>query len=210
MNVGNSIRKAIDDWEQGEIESAMLHACNAVDGTAKKVYPTLGSHARFTRFLRENYGILGPMGAPGIDLWKTRFPVKVMRPKGGGGKLDIADVIYGIHRCAHGHGDELPDGFELLSDTAGPPRYTRMLIEKGRVRLSDRVIFGLLAVAVLSPANQGQTVPDGYHLTFGGKVVLLINEWWGRAADFAFIVSQEPIPQVTLDFGGWTAELADT
>jgi len=210
MNVGNSVRKAIDDWEQGELESAMLHACNAVDGTAKKLYPTLGSNARFTRLLRENYGIFGPMGAPGIDLVETRFPVKVARPKAEGGKPDIADVLYGIHRCAHGHGDELPDGFELLPDAAGPPRYTRMLIEKGKVRLSDRVIFGLLTVAVLSPANEGQTVPDGYHLTFGGKVVLPINEWWGRAVDFASIAAQEPLPQVKLDFGHWTAQLAGT
>ncbi len=210
MNVGNSVRKAIDDWEQGEPESAMLHACNAVDGTAKKLYPTLGSNARFTRLLRENYGIFGPMGVPGIDLVQTRFPVKVTRPKAEAGKPDIADVLYGIHRCAHGHGDDLPDGFELLPDAAGAPRYTRMLIEKGKVRLSDRVIFGLLAVAVLSPANEGQTVPDGYHFTFGGKVVLPINEWWGRSADFASIAAQEPLPQVKLDFGDWTAQLANT
>ena len=89
-------------------------------------------------------------------------------------------------------------------------RYTRMFIEKGKVRLSDRVIFGLLAVAVLSPANTGQTVPDGYHLTFGRKVVLLINEWWGRVADFASIAAQQPLPRVKLDFGDWTDQLADT
>lgn len=136
--------------------------------------------------------------------------MKVARPTAEDGKPDIADVLYGIHRCAHGHGDELPDGFELLPDAAGPPRYTRMVIEKGKVRLSDRAIFGLLAVAVLSPANQDQTVPDGYHLTFGGKVVLAINEWWGRAAEFASIAAQEPLPQVKLDFGDWTAQFADT
>ncbi len=31
MNVGNSVWKAIDDWESGEIDAAMLHACNAID-----------------------------------------------------------------------------------------------------------------------------------------------------------------------------------
>ena len=201
MKVGNSVRRAIDDWEQGELESAMLHACNAVDGTAKKLYPSLGSNARFTRLLRENYDILGPMGAPGINLIETRFPVKVARPKADGGSPDIADVIYGVHRCAHGHGDELPDGFELLPDVAGPPRGTRMLIQKGTLRLSDRVIFGLIAVAVLSPVNVGQVVPDSHHLIFAGKVMLLISEWWGRASDFASITAQDPIPSVKLDFG---------
>src|SRR5207249_1841304 len=132
VNVGNSIRKAIDDWEHGELESAMLHACNAVDGTAKKLYPTLGNSERFTRALRENYGILGPMGAPGIDLVATRFPVTVRRPWAVGGTPDIADVIYGIHRCTHGHGDELPSGFELIQNAAGPSRVTQMLIERGK------------------------------------------------------------------------------
>ena len=89
MNVGNSVRKAIDDWGQGEAESAMLHACNAVDGTAKKLHPQLGSNARFTGFLRNNYGILGPMAAPGMDLTETRFPVRVEKPKAKGGKARL-------------------------------------------------------------------------------------------------------------------------
>jgi hypothetical protein len=109
--VGHSVRKAIDDWELGEREFAMLHACNAVDGTASKLHPKLGSDARFTKMLRDNYAIFGPMAAPGVDLVNTRWPVEVSRPKASGGRPDIADVIYGIHRCAHGHGDALPDGF---------------------------------------------------------------------------------------------------
>src|SRR5262245_17574043 len=59
MNVGDSVRKAIDDWMANELNASMLHACNAIDGTAKKQYPGLGSNARFTRVLRENYSILG-------------------------------------------------------------------------------------------------------------------------------------------------------
>jgi hypothetical protein len=203
MNIGQSVRKAIDDWELREPDAAMLHACNAVDGTAKKVYATLGSNERFTRLLRENYAILGPMGAPGINLIETRFPVTVLRPKAPGGKPDIADVIYGIHRCTHGHGDELPDGFALFEDATGPKGITRIQVERGKVRLSDRIIFALIAVAVLSPANVGQSVPDGYRLTFGNSETLMINEWWGRAAEFPAIAAKEPMPQVKLDFGEW-------
>lgn len=203
MNVGNSVRKSIDDWEAGEPESAMLHACNAIDGTAKKVHPKLGSNARFTQLLRENYLILGPMGMPGVDLVKTRFPVQVERPKAPGGKPDLADVIYGVHRCSHGHGDELPGGFELIQCARGPAGYTRCEIQRGALRLSDRIIFGLIAVAVLSPANRDQHVPHGYHLTFGAAAKLMINEWWGRAADFPEIAATDPTPLVTLDFTDW-------
>lgn len=180
----------------------MLHACNAVDGTANKLFPGIGSNLRFTRTLRDNYPIFGPMGAPGIDLVNTRWPVSVLRPKAPGGLPDIADVICGIHRCSHGHGDELPDGFALLPDAAGPDRITRMEIEEGKVRLSDRVIFGLLAVAVFTPVNANQRTPDGYHLTFAGTV-LPINSWWGRASDFLALAGKEQMPSVTLDFGDW-------
>ena len=34
MKVGDSVRKAIDDLELDDFEPAMLHASNAVDGTA--------------------------------------------------------------------------------------------------------------------------------------------------------------------------------
>jgi hypothetical protein len=205
VKVGDSVRKSIDDWEKDEQESAMLHACNAVDGTAKKTYPDLGNAARFTKLLRANYAILGPMGMPGTNLVETRFPVNIKRPLASDGKPDIADVIYGIHRCSHGHGDELPEGFKLIADAKGIAGITTIEVVRGAIRLSDRMIFALIAVAVLSPMNCDQTVPDGYSLTFGAKRRrLIINEWWGKEADFPAIVAEEPMPpSVTLDFSNW-------
>jgi hypothetical protein len=204
MRIGKSISKSIDEMEMNDPESAMLHACNAIDGTAKRLHPNLGNSSRFTRLLRENYAILGPMGMPGIDLVETRFPVHVASPKAPGGKPDIADVVYGIHRCSHGHGDELPEGFDLLPDAFGPARLTRVEVEKGTIRLSDRMIFALIAVAVLSPVNADQNIGLGYFLTFGAEK-LVINDWWGRASDFVALTATEPMPSVKLDFGNWMA-----
>ena len=201
-SVGESVRKSIDDWAICDYQFSMLHACNALDGTAKKLHPHLANNERFTRTLRENYSVFGPMSVPGIDLENTRWPVKVRSPKAIGGHPDVADVIYGIHRCSHGHGEELPDGFELIADASGPDRFTRLAVERGKVQLSDRAIFGLLAVAVLSPANRDQLVPDGYHLTFAGTE-MLINDWWGRAIDFSAIAETQKLPSVVLDFGDW-------
>lgn len=204
MNTGNSVRKAIDDWEIGELDASMLHACNAIDGTAAKLFGSLGSNARFTRLLRERYWILGPMGVPGINLDDTRFPIRVEKPKAPGGQPDLADVIYGVHRCSHGHGRELPDGFTLISNAGVGGGLTQLSVEKGAIRLSDRIIFGLLAVAVLSPANLGQQVPQGYFLSFGRAALTMpINEWWGRELDFPAIAATEPMPSVKLDFGDW-------
>lgn len=200
MNVGNSVKKAIVDWSQGELEAAMLHACNAVDGTAKKAYPAISKvGARFTQLLRDNYAILGPMGAPGLDIANTRWQLKIKSTLGPGSKPDIVDIIYSIHRCCHGHGDELPRGFELLPDAAGPARHTRMRFSDTVVQMSDRMIFGLLAVAIMSPVNSDQQVPDGFYLTFS-TVTLPINEWWGRAADFPAVAAQDPAPLVRIVF----------
>lgn len=204
MKVGDSVRLAINDWERGEQESAMLHACNSIDGTAKKVYPALRNKQRFTQMLRDNYSVLGPMGAPGINLVETRFPIKIDKPTAPCGEPDLADLIYTIHRCAHGHGDELPGGYELIPDAAGPPGLTHVEIRKGGgVQLSDRMIFGLLAVAVLSPVNKDQRVPDGYHLTFGRSACLMINDWWGRVEEFPAVAALEPTPLVKFDFRSW-------
>ena len=200
--VGDSIRKAIDDSISGDTNFAMLHACNAIDGTAKKVYPTIhGNNLRFTTLLRDNYEILGPMGAPGF-IMDTRWPVTVQRPKASDGKPDIADVIYGIHRCSHGHGEDLPEGFELLNDAAGPPNITRLNVERGKVQLSDRMIFGLLAIAVLSEKSISQKVPEGYFLTYSTSKIY-INDWWGRKIDFLNILAQETLPSVKVDFSTW-------
>jgi hypothetical protein len=204
MKVGKSIQKAIDDWEDGDSESAIMHACIAIDGTAKKAFPNLASNKiRFTKLLRDNYFILGPMGAPGIDLVNTRFPVQVKKPTTPDKKPDIADVIYEIHRCYHAHGDELPNGFELQRDAMNYCDGTTMVFEEGRARLSDRIIFGLCAVAVFSTHNKDQSVPEGYFLTFGKSAKLVINEWWGRAGDFHAISALEPMPSVKLDFADW-------
>lgn len=203
MNVGRSVTKTIDEIEGGDLESAMLHACNAIDGTAVKAMPSKsGSNKQFTEFLRNNYVILGAMGMPGINLYETRFPIKVERPKAVGGVPDLADVLYGIHRCTHGHGSEMPKGFELLPDFRQGSDYTTVQIQKGRIQLSDRILFGLLAVAVMAPQNVGQAAPAGYHLTLLGRTYE-INDWWGKRAEFEQVCQQANPIQIIMDFGDW-------
>jgi hypothetical protein len=102
----------------------------------------------------------------------------------------------------------MPGGFALIPDARGEAGHTTVKVERGAIQLSDRIIFGLIAVAVLCPANKDQSVPDGYHLTFGRAAEkLMINEWWGRAADFPAIAAREPMPSVILDFREWMKDL---
>lgn len=195
MNIVKSVAKAIAEWQSGDLESAMMHACNALDGTAQKAYPELTqkNNLQFTTFIRDYYSILGPMGGLGFDLDKTRYDVKLERPKASGGKPDIADIIYGIHRCSHNHGKDLPEGYELIPDFNG----CRIDYVTGKVRLSEKVIFGLLAIVVFSPVNAHQKTSYGYFLKFN-EHVFPINDWWGRASEFLQIVDNEPSPVVVV------------
>ncbi len=185
MNVGNSVRLAINSFEDGELDSSVLHACNAVDGTAGKVMGrTMGNRDRFTKLLRDHYWLMEPTAIPGINLVETRF---TNVPLPGCGDPDFADIVYRIHRCTHGHGDELPGGFEL---TPCPlVGVTRITLADGRLHLPDRLVFGLLFVAVLHPVNRGESVPGSYYLTLE-KETFPINDWWGRADDFRPIAAR--------------------
>lgn len=100
----------------------------------------------------------------------------------------------------------MPEGFELIPDASNKASSTSIIASAGKIRLSDRTIFGLLGIAVLCPLNSGLQVPDGYHLTFAGEV-LMINDWWGRAADFKTLVEKQNLISVKLDLEDWFNEI---
>ncbi|WP_157105977.1 hypothetical protein [Nocardia sienata] len=205
MKVGDSIRLAIADFERGESEAAMLHACNAIDGTAKKVYPDIKSVGRrFTKLIRANYDIFGLMAVRGVNVAETRWPVRIQSTLGKNEWPDTADLIYFVHRCVQGHGDELPDGFELGIREA--ELISEMHVEEGKVRLPWNTIFGLIAVAVVQRVNIGQRVPEGYYLNWGvPQIRFEINEWWGRKDDLRAQLATQHTPLVTMNWGDWTA-----
>jgi len=197
VKVVNSVKRSLNHWESREWDAAMLDACNAVDGTANARYPQLAVATQFKRTVRDSLDIFGAMTAQDIDFEQSRFPIAVKsdlpdrRP-------DIADVLYGIHRCGHGHGDELPDGFEL---TPPGPRGSGVHIWRdGKIELPASTVIGLLAIAVFAPENKGQVIPHGYQLSLYHRV-FHISDWWGWQDHFREIISVADVPQVTLDFG---------
>ncbi|MBB4137584.1 hypothetical protein [Gordonia humi] len=200
MKVGDSVRYSLDHWDRQEWEPAMLHACNAVDGTGKKRYPKKGVGDRFKSAIRDSMEVMAILGIPGIDLDKTRFPLRV-RSDLPDKRPDVADVIYGIHRCSHGHGDELPDGFELTpyKNRSGVHEYS---FENETARFPASVVLGLLAIAVFAPENVGQVVPTGYQLSWRDWVYP-IGEWWGREQDFLDQMSGMEWIRVEMNWTDW-------
>ncbi len=206
--IGYSVGKAIDDFLLGDLNGAMLHACMAVDGTSKKSHPTTLRHRnRFLTTLRENYSILRPMSFPGLDIEQIKWPVRITAAQKPDEWPDTAEVIYGVHRCAHGHGDDLPAGFELMPDVLnGDKNNTSLIAAPGRVQISDRVIFGLLAIAVFAPVNHGMNTTDGHWLSFK-HYKFIINEWWGKREDFLAIAAPHDTQRVNLDLGNWYSQV---
>lgn len=194
--IAESIRKSIQDFELGDVEFSMMHACNAIDGTSRKLFPEMRKAGlRFTRAIRENYDLLGPLGMPGVNLETSRWPISVVGARAEEPLPDTADLIYGIHRCTHGHGDDLPDGFQLIAEANSGSDKVTTIIKPGGVRLSDCTIFALLTIAVLSPVNAGLKVPGDFYLTFR-KQKYLINDWWGRKDEYLLSIPHLLMPSV--------------
>lgn len=200
MNVGDSVKHAIDELDRRKWDAAMLHACNAVDGTGRKRYPKLGVAARFKRTIRDSIDIFGMVATPGLNVKQTRFPAAV-RSDLPDKRPDIADVIYGIHRCAHGHGDELPAGYELTPTEDG---MADLWAARGvRVQLPSSVVSGLLSIVVFAPENKGQVIPATYQLSITDRT-FFINSWWGREDDVRELVKVDQFPPgITVDFADW-------
>lgn len=198
MKVGKSVRLALEDFDRGEYEASMLHACNAVDGTAAKLHGRVSGkqRQRFLQTVRDAYPIISPTAMGGLDLNTWRFPFKqAVRSSTQDGMPDLADIIYGVHRCAHGHGDELQNGYQLVPDFALASNKTSMHMADNVAMLSDRCIFGLLFTAVLSPANADQRTGGGEWLSFADRK-FLVDEWWGRTTDF--LTFADTVPKGTL------------
>lgn len=184
MRIQKSLKKAVDEIVANDYESAMLHVCNAIDGTAQKKYGGKSSRTIYTKFLRDHYDLICALtGLPQLNLKDTIWPVTVERTE----KPDFAEMIYGVHRCGHNHGAEVPEGFAFYPDTNDPLNKTTLKIQNGSVGLSDRFIWALITIVVLDPVNNDLRLLspelDGYYLTIGKKRYL-INEWWGKLDDF--------------------------
>lgn len=174
----------------------MFHACDAVDETARKRYPTMGVAARFKRTVRDDIDIFQAMTAPDIDFADSRFPVPVQTDLPDG-RPDIADVLFGVHRFLHGHEDELPHGCEIVPHADGVPMFH---VSNGRLRLRASATLGLLGVAVFAPENRGELIPGSYQLGWQ-QHLFHVSGWWGWQDHFREIYRNAGIPSQPLDFG---------
>src|SRR6267142_1238304 len=104
MKLSRQVICAFDDALQGKFESALLHACIAIDATSKRLYPNekrVG--VRYIQCLRDYYWIIEPMIGVGLNLVDMRFSNVPFR---NNPTPDLAEIIYTVFRCSHAHGEE--------------------------------------------------------------------------------------------------------
>ncbi|MDN3562619.1 hypothetical protein [Vreelandella neptunia] len=177
MKIADHIKQSLDAADRGELDQALLSACIAVDGTAKKMFPgepKVGE--RFRRFINEYLDIVELMFG-GLNLEETVFPFK--NSKGNIG-IRFADVIYEKFRCNLAHGNELPDGYGVSVQIAKGHQRFMINIQNESMTLPQSAIYALGLVCVLAPVNADQKIGSNLYHYMDPINSYVIDRWWGK------------------------------
>lgn len=196
MTVGEDVQAALDHWSAREWTEAVALSCDAVAATGAKRYPELGEAARFTRTVRDGIDVFGAMAAADIDFTASRLPLAVASDLPGG-RPDVADVLYAVHRYLNGDGNAIPGGCVVTEPVETVPMFHIYL---GHLRIRASAALGLLAVAVLAPENKGESIGGTYTLGWRQHVLHVIG-WWGWQDHFREILTTDEVERQELDFG---------
>lgn len=194
MKLSKHVTGAIDDGGQGKFDSALLHACIAIDATSKRLAPQekrVG--VRYVDCLRRYYWLLEPMIGAGLNLAETKFSNIQLKNTP---TPDLAEIIYEIFRCSHAHGDEVPSEFSVLPSHGN--FYSEWEFANGELHMPDRVVWALLSVAVFSKVNAHEKSEGSYYLSLGNEQ-FPIADWWGREEDFRPIADKCNKTRVKID-----------
>lgn len=198
MKISQHVHSALLDWDAGRVESAMMHACAALDGTAARMFQSERKNSvRFKRCIRQFHWLIEPALAIGINLDTSRFKNVPLRNNLA---PDFADVVYEIHRCAHAHGDEVPQEFELILCADNEFSWT---MGEGVLQLPHRALFALLFVAVFAPVNSREAPLPGAYLSLGygeGQDRFDLGTSWGKSADMVSVAKKHSFTRVEFEY----------
>ena len=153
----------------------MLFACLAVDGSAKKMYPSIAKVGeRYKKFINEHLDIVELMFG-GLDLQETLFPFKDAKGNVG---ITFADIVYEKFRCSLVHGNELPDGYDVSVQIAPGQQQFLVDIKNGSMTLPESAVYALGLICVLAPVNADQKI--GNHLYHYRDPInsFVVDRWW--------------------------------
>jgi hypothetical protein len=207
MKLQEHVLKAINASNRGDKDEALMHACFAIDGTARNLYSKKKClRSDYKNCIRSYYWLIEPFIGAGLNLEETKWThVKL---DDGSGKLiqnpDLADIIYHIFRCNHAHANEIPLNYEILESGDGWARWI-VNTSNSTLHMPDKIIWALIGVAVFSKGNTGLSTEGDYYLSWGsealgiGTTKFLIKDHWGKENDLKLFFEQRPQIRVKIE-----------
>lgn len=204
MKIADHIKHSLDAADRRELDQALLSACIAVDGTAKKMYrdiPQVGR--RYRRFINEYLDIIELMFG-GLNLQETLFPFK--DSKGAVG-VSFADIVYEKFRCNLAHGNELPDGYGVSVQIAEGYQQFSIDIEKQALTMPQSAIYALGLAVVLAPVNEDQRIGSNLYHYRDSINSYVVDRWWGKVECARQIMDFASQVRLKMDFSNvWPTE----
>jgi hypothetical protein len=197
MKIADHIKLSIDASDRQDLDQAMLHACLAVDGTAKKTYPSISKvGVRYRKFVNAHLDIIELMFG-GVNLEETVFPFKDAKGNIG---ITFADIVYEKFRCSLAHGDELPDGFGVSVQIADGCQQFSIDLNAQSMTLPQSAIYGLGLICVLAPANADQKIGSNLYYYRDPINAYVVDRWWGKVDCARKIMDFNSSIRVKMDF----------
>ncbi len=197
MKISDHIKHSLEAYDSRDLDKAMLFACLAVDGTAKKMYPQIEKVGeRFRKFIVEHLDIIELMHG-GLNLQETVFPFKDNKGNIG---VKFEDIIYEKFRCNLAHGNELPDGYGVTVKVADGIQQFMIDIEHQSMTLPESAIYALGLPCVLAPINADQKIGNNLYHYRDPINHYVVDRWWGKIECARSIMDFENQVRVKMDF----------
>ncbi len=197
MKIADHIKCSLDACDSRELDKAMLFACLAIDGTAKKLYPEIDKvGARFRKFIVEHLDIIELMFG-GLDLRETVFPFKDNKGNVG---VKFEDIVYEKFRCNLAHGNELPDGYDITVKVSDGIQQFMIDISGQSMTFPESAIFALGLPCVLSPVNANQKIGSNLYHYRDPINHYAVDRWWGKVDCARAIMDFGAQVKVKMDF----------
>lgn len=197
MKTSDHIKHSLDACDSRELDKAMLFACIAVDGTAKKMYPDIPQVGeRFRKFITDHIDVIELMFG-GIDLKNTIFPFKNSKGKVG---VKFEDIVYEKFRCSLVHGDELPEGYGITVKLAEGIQQFIIDIKHQSMTLPESAIYSLGLPCVLAPVNADQRIGNNLYHYRDTINTFAVDRWWGKMECARQVMDFDNQVKVKMDF----------
>jgi hypothetical protein len=197
MKIADHIKYSLDACDSKELDKAMLFACLAVDGTAKKMYPDIQKVGeRIRKFIVEHLDIIELMFG-GLNLKETVFPFKDNKGNIG---VRFEDIVYEKFRCSLAHGDQLPDGYDITVKVADGIQQFMIDISGQSMTMPESAIYALGLPCVLAAVNADQKIGSNLYHYRDPINQYVVDRWWGKVECARKIMDFENQVRVKMDF----------